>query len=157
MDSTGALKALRTVPPSRGPRGARGSAMVELTLLVPWCLFLFVFVIDMGFYEYSLISVENATRIAAEYTSQGSSVAADSAGACTRVIAELSGLPNIGSTVTSCSAAPLTVTASAITGTDGSAATSVTVAYQGLSMIPIPGLMQGRLYFNRNVQMRVSP
>jgi Flp pilus assembly protein TadG len=130
--------------------------MIELTLLVPWCLFLFVFVIDMGFYEYSLISVENATRIAAEYTSQSSSVAADSSGACTRVLAELSGLPNIGSTVTTCASAPLIVTASSVTGTDGNPATSVTIAYQGLSMIPIPGLMQGRLYFNRNAQMRIS-
>jgi len=130
--------------------------MVELTLLVPWCLFMFVFVIDMGFYEYSLISVENATRIAAEYTSQSSSVAADATGACTRVLAELSGLPNIGSTVTGCAASPLIVTASSVTGTDGNPATSVTVAYQGLSMIPIPGLMQGRLYFNRTAQMRVS-
>jgi Flp pilus assembly protein TadG len=130
--------------------------MLELTFLVPWSLFLFVFVIDVGFYEYSLISVENASRIAAEYTSQSSTVAADSSGACTKVLTELASLPNIGSAVTSCNAAPLTVTASSVTGTDGNPATSVTVAYQGLSMIPIPGLLTGRLYFNRTTQMRVS-
>jgi len=129
--------------------------VIEITLLVPWFFFLFVFVIDFGFFNYSLISVENAARIAAEYTSSSSTTAADTDGACTKARLELAMLPNM-SGVTSCSAAPLTVTASSITGTDGAPATSVSVTYQGIQMIPIPGLLMGRLSFSRNVQMRVK-
>lgn len=129
--------------------------MIELTLLVPWFLFLFVFTIDMGFFNYSMISVENAARIAAEYTSQSSSTAADSTDACTLVLNELVALPNVGTSVTSCSALPVIVTASSVTGTDGSPATSVTVTYQTKQMIPIPGYLMGQLTFNRTVQMRV--
>jgi Flp pilus assembly protein TadG len=131
--------------------------VIELSLLIPWFFFLFIFVIDLGFYNYSLIAVENAARIAAEYTSQGASKAADSDGACTRVLAELSMLPNVGTATTTCTAAPVIVTATSLTGTDGKPATSVTVTYQGMQMIPIPGSMTGRLSFGRTVQMRVKP
>jgi Flp pilus assembly protein TadG len=137
------------------PRGRRGSALIEITLLAPWIFFLFVFVIDMGFYNYSLIAVENAARVAAEYTSASSTTAADSSGACTKVLAELASLPNV-SGLTSCSSAPLIVAASSVTGTDGNAATSVTITYRGLQMIPIPGFLVGQLSFQRTVQMRVS-
>lgn len=133
----------------------RGSALIEITLLAPWIFFLFVFVIDMGFYNYSLIAVENAARIGAEYTSGATSTVADQAGACTRILAELQMLPNL-SGVASCSASPLTVTATSVTGVDGTPATSVTITYTGMQMIPIPGFMMGQLSFQRNVQMRVK-
>ena len=142
----------------RSPKGrpkTAGTAVIEITLLIPWLFFLFVFVIDLGFYNYSLISVENAARIAAEYTSSNSLTAADASGACTKVRLELAMLPNV-SGLTSCDAAPLQVTASSVTGTDGAAASSVTVSYQGIQMIPIPGILMGRLSFSRNVQMRVK-
>jgi Flp pilus assembly protein TadG len=132
----------------------KGSALIELSLLAPWILFLFVGVVDMGFYTYALISVENATRVAAEYTSQSSGVVADQTTACAMVRAELVSLPNVTS-LSSCGANPLTVTATSITGVDGSPATSVSVTYQGVSLIPIPGLLMGRLNVTRNVQMRV--
>jgi len=132
-----------------------GSALIELTLLAPWVLFLFVGIVDMGFYSYALISVENAARIGAEYTSASSTVAADSTDACTKVLAELTNLPNL-SGVSTCGASPLTVTASSVTGTDGSPATSVSVTYSGVGLIPIPGLLVGRLNVTRIVQMRVK-
>src|SRR5260370_42014118 len=75
--------------PTRRRRRKRGSALVELTLISPWLLFLFVGTVDMGFFTYSLITVENAARIAAEYTSKSSTVAADQSTACTKVRAEL--------------------------------------------------------------------
>lgn len=142
---TGARKRLRE----------RGSALVELTLLSPWIFFLFVGVVDLGFYSYSLIAVENAARVAAEYTCKSPAVAADLAGACPRVLNELAMLPNMGG-VTGCSAAPLTVTVASLAGPDGAAATSVSVTYN-FSLIPIPGLMAGSLNVTRNVQMRVNP
>jgi len=142
--------------PARQRRRENGSALIEITLLCPWFLFLFVGVVDLGFYTYSLIGVENAARVAAEYTSKSTSVAADQSGACTRVLAELASLPNV-SGLSSCGSAPLTVTASSVTGPDSSAATSVSVTYQSRNLIPIPGLLMGRLNVTRNVQMRVQP
>src|SRR5437016_1297390 len=146
-----------TMPPP-APRMCRrkGNALIELTLLSPWVLFLFVGIVDMGFYCYSLIAVENAARVAAEYTSTSASVAASQSGACTKVLAELSSLPNV-SGLSTCGATPLTVTATSVTGIDGGAATSVSVTYQGVQLIPIPGLLMGRLNVTRIVQMRVQP
>ena len=60
---------------ARRSRRKRGSSLVELTLISPWLLFLFVGVVDVGFFTYSLIAVENAARIAAEFTSKNSHVA----------------------------------------------------------------------------------
>jgi Flp pilus assembly protein TadG len=142
--------------PTRRKRRKRGSALVELTLICPWFLFLFVGTVDMGFYTYSLITVENAARIAAEYTSQNSTQAADQATACTMVRAELAALPGV-SGVADCGNSTLTVTAASVAGPDTKPATSVSVTYRGLNMIPIPGLLMGRFTFTRNVQMRVNP
>ena len=139
----------------RASRRQRGTALVEITLLAPWIFFLFVFVVDMGFYNYSLIAVENAARIGAEYTSGASATVSDQAGACTKILAELQMLPNLNG-VNSCSAAPLVVTATSVTGTDGSPASSVTITYTGMQMVPIPGFLMGQMRFQRNVQMRVK-
>ena len=146
----------KPINPARRKRGKRGSALVELTLICPWFLFLFVGTLDMGFFTYSLITVENAARIAAEYTSQNIAQAADQGTACTMVRAELASLPGV-SGVANCSNSTLTVTAASVTGPDSNPATSVSVTYGGLSLIPIPGLLTGKYSFTRNVQMRVQP
>jgi Flp pilus assembly protein TadG len=138
----------------RGRR--RGNVLVELSLIAPWIFFLFIGVVDLGFYSYDLISVENAARIAAEYTSHSPTVAADQSGACRKVLLELANLPNVAS-LSSCGATPLIVTASKEPGPDGHTATSVSVTYQSVNMIPIPGLLMSRLDVTRNVKMRVMP
>jgi Flp pilus assembly protein TadG len=140
----------------RQNRPERGSALIELSLLAPWLFFLFVGVVDLGFFTYDLIAVENATRIAAEHTSQSTLVQADQAGACTLVRTELAMVPNATS-VANCEAAPLVVTATGVTGPDGNPATSVTVTYNSAHFIPIPLLLKGNLTISRNVQMRVQP
>jgi Flp pilus assembly protein TadG len=140
----------------RNTRGRRGSALIESTLLAPWVLFLFVGMVDIGFFSYSMICVENAVRIGAEYTSSGSLTAANQAGACTRGLNELSSLPNVSS-LSTCGAAPLVVTAETTTGPDGAAASKVTVTYQSAQLIPIPGLLMGKLYITRNIVMKVKP
>src|SRR5260370_18303936 len=142
--------------PTRRKRRERGSALVELTLICPWFLFLFVGTVDMGFFTYSLITVENAARIAAEYTSQNSTQAADQGTACTLVRAEVAALPGV-SGVADCSDSTLTVTAAGVTGPGSNPAASVSVTYRGLNMIPISGLLTGRLTFTRHVPMRVNP
>ncbi|HWB83786.1 MAG TPA: TadE family protein [Bryobacteraceae bacterium] len=139
----------------RHSRRVRGSALVELTLLSPWVLFLFVGMVDLGFYTYSLISVENAARVGAEYTSQSTAVAADQSGACALVRSELAMLPRLGS-LTTCDASPLVVSATSVAGPDGGSATSVSVTYTGYSLVPIPGLLVGTLSITRTVEMKVK-
>ncbi len=144
------------IHPARRRGSQSGTSVIELSLLFPWIFFLFIGAFDMGFYTYSLIAVENAARVAAEYTSASSTVAGDTAGACTKVLAELAMLPNMGG-VTGCSGSPLTVQAASVTGPDGNPATSVSVTYSGNSLVPIPGLLMGKLNVTRIAKMRVKP
>jgi Flp pilus assembly protein TadG len=143
----------------------RGSAVVEVSLLAPWILFLFVGMFDMGMYTYSMMGVENAARVAAEYTSQNINVAADGTGACTRALAEMTMLPNVGAQANCNSGGSNTVvvSAQAVDSTttpasvDGKSATLVQVTYTGNRLIPIPGLMMGQLNITRWVEVRVKP
>jgi Flp pilus assembly protein TadG len=149
------MRSLRILPVRRKRRES-GTSVIELSLLFPWIFFLFVGAFDMGFFTYSLIAVENAARVAAEYTSQSDLLADSTSSACTKVLAELAMLPNM-SGVTSCNASPLQVEADKVTGPDGNPATSVSVTYSGNNLVPIPGLLMGQLNVTRNVQMRVKP
>ena len=136
-------------------RSEGGHAMLEAALLLPWVLFLFVGSFDLGFYNYALISTENAARVAAWYTSQTTTTAADSTTACTYALAELNALPNVGTAVTSCGTSPVVVTAAQVTGTDSSLASQVTVSYTSPQLIPLPGALPGQFTFSRTVQMRL--
>ena len=68
-------------------------------------------------------------------------------------------LPNVPSNLTTCNASPVVVTAAYVAagGPDLKPATKVKVKYTGLSLVPIPGLLMGRLSFERDVTMRVRP
>ncbi len=140
-------------PTSRKNR-RRGGSTIEFALLSPWVLFLFVGALDFGFYNYALISVQSATRVAVLHTSTDASTAADSTGACTYVLGELKSLPNVGSSMSTCSS-PVTVTASAVTGPDGAGASQVTVTYTTLLMIPIPGFLNRQFTFTATKTMRL--
>lgn len=139
---------------SKPPKARRGGSTIELALLSPWILFLFVGALDFGFYNYALISVQSAARVAVLHTSTNASMAADSMGACTYVLGELKSLPNVGGSMSSCSG-PVTVTAAAVTGPDGSDASQVTVTYRTLLMIPIPGLLNNQFTFRASKTMRL--
>jgi len=146
----------------------RGHAVLETALLAPWLIFLFVGVLDFGFYSYAAISTQNAARVAALYTSSGGSLAADARGACQYVVAEMRALPNVGSGANcpsscsgTCTVGPLTVRARALDGlsgrplgVDGAHASEVSVTYQTVSMIPIPGLLAMQFNITRTAQMR---
>ena len=139
--------------PSKRNR-TRGHAVIEAALLFPPLVFLFIGVFDMGFYLYAMISVENAVRIAVEYTATSSYTASDTATACTLALNELANVSNLSS-VSGCSSLPLKVSATAVSGADGSPASNVSVQYQSDSLIPIPGLLTGRLTLTRAAQMRL--
>ncbi len=151
--------------------GRRGQSAIEFTLMVPWILLLFIAVFDLGFYAYTLVSVENAARVAALYTSNDTATADDSYFACVYALQDLRMMLNVGFT-TSCTAgcAPgsacsagsnITVQARRLNGqngvpwgVDGRLASEVTVTYRGIQLFPLPWLM-GKLDVTRIVQMRV--
>lgn len=124
---------------------------------MPWFVFLFVGSFDLGMYSYSLVVTQDGARTAALNASQNTTTAADSTTACGFVLDSIRDLPNIGSGVTTCSAAPITVTASLGTGTgpDGGNMTTVTATYTSPQLIPIPGLIPGQLTIVKTVKMRV--
>lgn len=146
---------------ARPRRGRTGSAMIEFCLLMPWYIFLFAGTFDFGFYSYALIATSNAARVSAVYCSASSTTCASNSYVCTNyVLTQLSYMPNIGSTVTSCNASPLTVTASYPTPATGCAdtysCTSVTVTYVTPELVPIPGVFPGQLTITKTVQMRLT-
>jgi len=154
---------------------------VEIALLAPWIFFLFVGIFDFGFYAYAIISTENAARAAAIQTSAGVGTQTASI-ACDAVWAELKGLPNVSGLAEDCTKLPVIVTQQTLCtqatvlpatitcnttgcadcgGTsdpNGRAASSkVTVQYQTMPLIPIPGILLNTSQTNitRIVEMRI--
>jgi Flp pilus assembly protein TadG len=138
----------------RNNRCRRGHAVIEVALLAPWIFFMFIGAVDLGFYNYAIISTENAARVAAEYTSASTAKATDSVGACPYVLAELNSMSNVRG-LTTCTSLPVTVTATQVAGPDGAQASSVSVTYQTILMFPIPGLA-GQFTITRTAEMRLG-
>ena len=143
---------------SRRPKRTRGGAILELALISPWFFLLAIGALDWGFYGYALISLQAATRSAVLYTSTNSTTAASNGtnqdAVCSIVLGELRSLPNIGTSTTSCSNNPV-VTMTPITGPDGASASQVSVRYQSISLIPIPGLLAKQFTITRIGKMRI--
>lgn len=125
---------------------------MEMALLSPWIFFLIMGALDWGFYAYSLITLETATRTAALYESGQASVS--SSGACAIALQEMKTLINLTST-TSCGTAPLVVSASSDTSVDGTNEAVVSVTYTTPQMIPLPGLLSGKFTITRVVKMKM--
>ena len=92
----------------------RGQAVMEVTLLMPWIIFLFFGVMDTGFFCYTAICVENAARAAAFTTAVNQTELSGTSNdnACVAAWNELSNLPNVYSATppTGCSGLPAGVT-----------------------------------------------
>ena len=131
----------------------KGTAVIEVSLMLPLVAFLFMGAFDMGYYAFALVSLQDATRVAALYTSTNSTTAADSAGACNYVVNELKTLPNIGSSVTTCSGTPLTVTVQSVSGPGSTTESVVSVTYQSSYLFPIPGILANQFTWTRTVSM----
>jgi Flp pilus assembly protein TadG len=158
-------------------KNQRGGALVEVSLLAPWIFFLFVGVLDMGFYCYALICTENAARAAAIQTAADQYSQTDTI-ACNAALNELNYMPNVVG-VTTCGASPVVVTrtlrcGSAVSGITGcvtgtptspapadsaqstaTASSFVTVTYTTVPLIPIPGALAGQFTFARTSEMRI--
>src|SRR5215831_14026380 len=121
------------------PRKSRGAAMMELALFSPWIIFLFVGTLDWGFYAYSLITLETATRSAASWNANHSAPT-DSDKACEIVTNEMQTLVNMDGTNTCGGSSKVSVAATKVdSGPDGATAAQVAVTYTTPQLIPIPG------------------
>ena len=68
----------------------RGQAIVEASLMMPWLVFLFVGVLDFGFYAYTAICVQNAARAVAIASANPMSTVKP----CDAALGELNTLPH---------------------------------------------------------------
>lgn len=128
--------------------------MVEIALMTPWILFLFIALVDFGFYAHAAISTENAARLAALDTAASQATVGSQPLACSRVLDELRTMPNASSFPVSCDSAPLTVTVASFTDSEGKLASRVQVTYQTIPLFPLPFLM-GKLNMSRMAEVRV--
>ncbi len=141
--------------PGSRKHAAGGHAVVELALMAPWIFFLFVGALDFGFYSYSLISVQNAARVAALNAGFSTLSSSSQSEACFYARRELAMMPNASSFAVACDQDPLIVTVSPSTDSEGSAASRVRVLYRNLPLIPIPGLINGQQQIAREVNVKV--
>jgi hypothetical protein len=130
---------------------------MEVALMAPWIFFLFVGVLDFGFYAYAIISTQNAARVAALHNSISKEAAIDPDGSgCQMVLSELK-WALYTRTVTTCNASPVQVSSTLVAGADGNDAAQVTVQYQTIAMIPIPGVFANQMTIFRTAQIRINP
>ena len=140
-----------------------GHAVVELSLMMPWLFFLFVGALDFGFYAYSLIAVQNAARVAAlktgalydNYVQALADPGVVKPFACRSVRDELQKLPNFGVLPADCGGSPLDVRVSPFLDFSGKPALRVAVDYETIPLVPIPGLLPGKLRMTRTASIRV--
>jgi hypothetical protein len=128
--------------------------MMELALFSPWIIFLFVGTLDWGFYAYSLITLETATRNAASWNANHA-IPNDSVTACTIVTNEMQTLINMTGVSTCGGTSAVSVSASQVTGPDTENAAQVAVTYTSPQMIPIPGLLTKQFTITRVVTMKL--
>lgn len=136
-------------------RKRRGHSVLELSMLMPWYVFLFVGAYDWGYYARALISTEAAVRAAVLYTSQDATKANDQATACIYALNELKITSNVPAN-SNCNADPIIVTANMVnSGADGKPASLVTVKYHTVGTIPIPFLLDKQFWIVQTIQMRL--
>jgi Flp pilus assembly protein TadG len=140
-------------------KSRRGNAVIEVALMAPWIFFLFVGVLDFGFYAYAFISTENAARAAVLLTSKSRVAATDQADACAIVLSEMKWAAYGRNVSTTCTAAPLVVNATLLPngGLDNTDAAQVEVQYTTIPMIPIPGALASFFVVDRKWQMKIDP
>jgi Flp pilus assembly protein TadG len=124
----------------------RGHSVVEMALLAPWIFFLFMAVVDVGFYCYAAINTENAARAAALYGATNPAVTGTGT-FCNIVTSDMWMLRTVAASpfVAGCGSGSLVVTSPAtppasIDGVAGQTDSIVTVTFQMIPMIPVPGL-----------------
>jgi Flp pilus assembly protein TadG len=134
-----------TSPPRCGARSRRGVAAVELAVLLPFLLFIFVAAVDFGRVFYYEVAVTNCALSGALYGSTDATHAADTQGIQAAAKAEAPELSSI-------------LSVSSTTGTDsaGNPFVAVKVTYLFQTITNFPGIPSSATV-SRTVQMRVNP
>jgi Flp pilus assembly protein TadG len=133
-----------------------GSSAVEFAFLVPWFVFLFVGTLDMGYYNYALITAQSAARTAVLYTSSSLSAAGHPDQACTYVYDQLTSNINLVGATTCTSPSPITLTTAIRTDVDGNQASAVTIQFTSALLIPIPPILPATVPIVRTAQMIIG-
>lgn len=141
-------------------RRRRGGCLIEISLLLPWVIFLFVGAFDWGFYAHALISTESAARVAAIYGANASSGSVSQSAACGLVLDELKIVSNVANlsgcagVLSASQPVILNVTCPQPSAAlDNLNTVQVALSYQTINLIPIPGLLAGKVTLYRVVQM----
>jgi Flp pilus assembly protein TadG len=123
----------------------RGVAALELAVLLPFLLFIFVAAVDFGRIFYYEIAVTNCARSGALYASTDATHAANTQGIQTAALAEAPELRSV-------------LSVSSTTGTDsaGNPFVAVKVSYPFQTISNFPGIPTSATV-SRTVQMRVNP
>jgi Flp pilus assembly protein TadG len=133
-----------------------GSSVVEFAFILPWFVFLFVGVLDLGFYNYALITAQSAARTAALFTSSSTSASTQADLACSYVYDQLTSNINLSGSTTCVSPSPISLTTSVDSNTDGNAASTVTIQFTSPLMIPIPGVLPAQVTIARKATMMIG-
>ena len=146
----------------RKVRGRRsrvsGGSLIEFSMLLPWVMFLFVGTYDWGFYAHALISVEDAARVAALYGAGNGGGGTTTA--CTIVLNEMSISANVAGLTAPClgpvsDSLPVAVSLTCTT-VDSVNAVQAGVTYRTLQLIPIPGILAGKMTLYRTAKAPIS-
>lgn len=138
-----------------------GGAVVEIALLMPWIVFLFVGILDVGFYSYAMIVTENAARVSAIQASVSSAASSDSLNACFVALQEMTSLPNTAG-LTTCgsgsvsASAPVSVVAASVDHGSGDVSSRVTVMYLTVPLVAIPGILPQQMTVTRSAEVRIG-
>jgi Flp pilus assembly protein TadG len=132
----------------------RGHAIVELALMCPWILLLFLGLVDFGFYAYAAITTQNAARVAVLVTASSPATAASQTAACLAVREEMQQMTNYSSLPAGCGALPLLVQTTQVVGPDGENASRVLVSYRTVQLFSLP-FFPGQMTITRTAEMRI--
>ena len=158
-----------------GRDGRKGSAIVEAAFMMPWIAFLFVGILDCGFYFHAAMATQNAARAVAIQTAGGA--ATNACQAAKNEMGMLTNVANMGACAASqaavSDAAPIWVCSGILTNTSASVcgqpaaicadcpldntSTSIqaVVTYRSIPLIPIPGILPLRLQLTRIAEASV--
>ncbi|HVW06971.1 MAG TPA: TadE family protein [Bryobacteraceae bacterium] len=137
----------------------RGTAAVEVALLLPWMVIAFIAVLDFGFSSYALIATQNAARIAATW---GAASTANQTALTSSLACGTYALPEFKYAPTPISACGSSLSATPSSGNIGAAGTGagqipyvqVAVGYT-VGLLAIPGIMPSSITITRTVAMPV--
>jgi Flp pilus assembly protein TadG len=143
----------------RSRRKTRGSAVIEMGLMLPWMILSFIGAFDFGAAGYALISAESAARSAANWGA-ASTTTANSSGfstiACSYALDGLRFAPGVGASTTVCTGSSkvraVTVYNPVSSSYSPIPTVKVTVSYQ-VSMVPFPGIIPSSIWVNRAVEL----